>query len=91
MEINPQTTQNVEIGIEKGITIRKALNIYGVFAALALIGSIFTTPISINENMQLFFNEDVMMEPKKIKGFFLFIFGSAFVYFSLVNLYYKNI
>ncbi|KOR80588.1 hypothetical protein AM232_20605 [Bacillus sp. FJAT-21352] len=80
METNPQT---------KEITIRTVLNIYGVFTVLALILSIFTTPISINENMQLFYDEDLIMAAKKIKEFLLFIFGSALVYFSLVNLYYK--
>ncbi|KQU15287.1 hypothetical protein ASG65_27375 [Bacillus sp. Leaf13] len=74
---------------QKEITIRTVLNIYGVFAVLVLILSIFTTPISINENMQFFYNEDLMMEAKKIKEFLFFIFGSALVYFSLVNLYYK--
>jgi hypothetical protein len=89
LEIDQQTSENVEIVTKKEITIRTVLNIYGVFAVLALILSIFTTPISINENMQLFYNEDLMMEAKKIKEFLFFIFGSALVYFSLVNLYYK--
>jgi hypothetical protein len=74
---------------KKEITSRTVLNIYGVFAVLALILSIFTTPISINENMQLFYNEDLKVEAKKVKEFLFFIFGSALVYFSLVNLYYK--
>ena len=91
LDINPQTPRNVEIVTKKAVTIRSVLNIYGVFAVLALISSIFTTPISINENMQLFYNGDLMMEAEKIKEFIFFIFGSALVYFSLVNLYYKNI
>ncbi|MFJ7932582.1 hypothetical protein [Peribacillus sp. NPDC096448] len=74
---------------KKEITLRTVLNIYGVFTVLALILSIFKPPISINENMQLFYNEDLKMEAKKVKEFLFFIFGSALVYFSLVNLYYK--
>ena len=89
LEINPQTSRNVEIVTKKEITIRTVLNIYGVFTVIALILSIFTTPVSINENMQFFYNEDLMMGAKKIKEFLLFIFSSALVYFSLVNLYYK--
>jgi len=89
LEINEQTSGNVEIVTKKEITIRTVLNIYGFFAVLALILSIFTSPISINENMQLFYNKDLMMEAKKIKEFLFFIFGSALVYFSLVNLHYK--
>ncbi|ECO1677991.1 hypothetical protein [Peribacillus frigoritolerans] len=72
------------------ITIRTVLNIYGIFTVLALILSIFTTPISINDNMQLFYDEDLMMEAKKIKEFLFFVFGSALVYFPLVHLNYKN-
>ena len=91
MEINPQTSRNIEIVTKKEITIRKVLNIYGVFTVLALILSIFTNAISINENMQINYNENLIMGAKKIKDFLLFIFGSAIVYFSLVNLYYKYI
>lgn len=88
LEINQQTSENAVT--KKEITIRTVLNIYGGFAVLGLILSIFTTPISLNENMRLFYNEDLMMESKKIKEFLFFIFGSALVYFSLVNIYYKN-
>ncbi|MDF0728409.1 hypothetical protein PY093_17355 [Cytobacillus sp. S13-E01] len=90
MEINPQTSRNIEIVTKKEITIKKVLNIYGVFTVLALILSVFTTPISINENMQFFYNEDLIMGAKKLKEFLIFIFGSAIVYFLSVNLYYKN-
>ncbi|MBP2078425.1 hypothetical protein J2Z64_002689 [Oceanobacillus polygoni] len=88
MEPTPLTSRNTEIG-NKEITFRKGLNIYGTITILGLILSIFTNPISINESMQIFYNEDLMMDEKKLKEFSLFIFGAAFVYFSLVNLYYK--
>ncbi|MBE4910053.1 hypothetical protein IMZ08_18605 [Bacillus luteolus] len=91
METNPQTSRNIEIVTKKEITIRKVLNIYGVFAALTLILSTFTTAISINENMQFFYNEDLIMGKKKINEYLLFIFGSSILYFSSVNLYYKYI
>ena len=80
METNLQTSRNIEIVTKKEITLRSVLNIYGVFTVLALILSIFTTPISINGNMQFFYNEDLMMGEKKIKEFLLFIFGSALVH-----------
>jgi hypothetical protein len=89
LELNPQTSRNIDLVKKKKNAIRKVLNIYGVFTVLALILSIFTTPISINEDMQFFYNKDLIMEAKKIKEFLLFIFSSAIVYFSSVNLYYK--
>ncbi|WP_078544646.1 hypothetical protein [Litchfieldia alkalitelluris] len=89
MAINPQTSQNVEIVTKKEITIRTVLNIYGVFAVIGLILSIFTAPITLSENMNLYFNEEIMMGEKTIKDFLVFIISSAVVYFSFVNLYYK--
>lgn len=52
--------------------------------------SIFTTPISINENMQFYFNEELMMEAEKIKEFLLLIIFSSLLYFFLVNIYHKE-
>ena len=88
METNVQTSQNIEIVTKKEITIRKVLNIYGVFAVIGLLLSIFTNPISLNENMQVYFNEEIMMEPKKVKEFLLFIFLSSSIFFFLVNIYF---
>lgn len=87
--MNSQTSHNSKVVSKKKITIRKVLNIYGIFTVIALILSIFTIPISINENMHFFYSEDLIMEAKEIKEFLLFIFSSALVYFSLINLYYK--
>ncbi|MGM0878211.1 MAG: hypothetical protein ACQEWV_26750 [Bacillota bacterium] len=87
MEVNPQTSHNIEIVTKKEFSIRKVLNIYGAFTFLGLILSIFTVPISINGDMEFFRNE---MEPKKIKEFLLFTFGSAFIYYFLVNIYFKG-
>jgi hypothetical protein len=89
LETNPQTSQNVEIVSKKEVTIRTVLNIYGVFAVLGLILSIVTSPICIDENIQFYFNKELMMGEKKIKEFLLFIFISAVAYFLFVNLYYK--
>lgn len=66
------------------------LNIYGIFAFFALMLSIFTNPISFNENMEFTYYEELIMEKKKIKEFILFICCSVVVYFPLVNLYYKG-
>jgi hypothetical protein len=90
LETNTQTSQSIEIVTKKEITIRTVLNIYGIFTVCALLLSSWTTPISINEDMQLFYNEDIKnkLEEHRME-FFLFILGSSLAYFSLVNLYYK--
>jgi hypothetical protein len=89
LETNPQTSGNVEIVSKKEVTIRTVLNFYGVFAVLGLILSIVTTPVSLDENYQFYFNKELMMGKKKIKEFLLFICIVAVTYFSFVNLYYK--
>lgn len=70
--------------------MRMFLNIYGVFAALGLILSIITHPITSDNNMQLFFDRELMMESDEIKDFLLFIVVSASVYFCLINLYFSK-
>jgi hypothetical protein len=89
LETNPQTSPNVKIVSNQAVTIRTMLNLYGVFAVIGLLLSIVTTPLSIDESFQLYFNKELMMGDKKIKEFLLFIFISAVGYFSFVNLYYK--
>lgn len=89
MEPNTQTSQDIEIYAKKKITIKTVLNIYGYFTVFGLIISIFTTPVSINENMQFYYNEEFMMGEKKTKEFLLFIFCSAIVYLFILNINYK--
>lgn len=74
----------------KIINTRIVLNIYGVFAIFGLILSIFTHPITSDNNMKLFFDRELMMDSDEIKDFLLFIFVSASVYFCLINLYFSK-
>jgi hypothetical protein len=68
-----QTNQNVKIKSEKEFSLRKLLNIIGLFIFGGLALTIITnSPHSTNE----------------IKEFLLFIVGSAFIYYVLVNLYF---
>lgn len=89
LNVNPQNSKEVELYKKRNITIRTVLNIYGVFAIVGLILSIFTIPVSVSEDMQFFYNQELLMGQKKIKEFLLFIFGSAVAYFVLVNVHYK--
>ncbi|MBD8067816.1 hypothetical protein [Bacillus sp. PS06] len=89
MELKTQTSHQIEIVTKKEITIRSVLNLFGIFAVLVLVLSIFTIPISINSAGNLHYNEEIQMESKKIKEFLFFILSSAFVYYLLVNMYYK--
>lgn len=72
------------------MSIKHVANIYGVFTVFALILSIFTHPISINEDMKLFFDKEIMLERSEIKTFLIFIFTSATICFFAVNIYFTK-
>ena len=73
------------------MSIKRVANIYGAFTFFALILSIYTHPISVNDDMKLFFDKEIMLEPSEIKEFLIFIFISATLYFLAVNVYFSNI
>ncbi|MCM3034277.1 hypothetical protein [Niallia sp. MER 6] len=89
MNTNTQMSRDADLYKKKNITIRTVLNIYGIFAVVGLILSIYTIPVSINNNMQFFYNEELLMDQKKIKEFLIFIFSSAVVYFFIQMLITK--
>jgi hypothetical protein len=90
MQIQPQTSKNIEIVTKKKFSTKRVLNIYGLFTVIALILSIFTIPISINEKFQLYYNKELILETYKVKEFLQFTFGSALFFFFLVNIYAKG-
>ncbi|WP_121662058.1 hypothetical protein [Metabacillus litoralis] len=90
MQIQQQTSNNVEIVTKKKLNTKRVLNLYGLFTVIALISSLFTIPISVNENLQLFYNKELLLETYKVKEFLQFIFVSALFFFFLVNIYAKG-
>ncbi|MFD1777207.1 hypothetical protein ACFSFW_00755 [Fredinandcohnia salidurans] len=73
METNVQTSQNVEIVTKKEVSMRKLLNILGIFIFCGLALTNVTNPLpSIDYT----------------KDFLSFIGGSAIIYFLLVNIYF---
>lgn len=90
MQIQQQTSNSVEIVTKKKLNTKRVLNLYGLFTVIALISSIFTIPISVNENLQLFYDKELLLETYKVKEYLQFIFGSALFFFFLVNIYAKG-
>ena len=70
------------------MSIKRVANIYGVFTVFIL--SIFTHPISVNHDMKLFFDKEIMLERSEIKTFLIIIFTSAAIYFFAVNIYFTK-
>jgi len=90
VQIQQQTSNSVEIVTKKKLNTKRVLNLYGLFTVIALISSIFTIPISVNENLQLFYDKELLLETYKVKEYLQFIFGSALFFFFLVNIYAKG-
>lgn len=91
MEIQTQTSQNMKVITKKKFTVTTFLIIYGALSALSLVLSIFTVPISIDENLKFIYDEKLMLKPNEIKEYLLFIFGSTFVYFFILYLRRKDL
>ncbi|MCA1030922.1 hypothetical protein LCL95_07815 [Bacillus timonensis] len=75
METNVQTSQNIEIATKKEVSMRKLLNIIGIFIFCGLALTNVTNPLPSSDYT---------------KEFLLFIIGSAIIYYFLVNIYFKG-
>ncbi|TXC86018.1 hypothetical protein FS935_18370 [Metabacillus litoralis] len=84
MELKPHSSHSINIVTKKKFRIKSVLNLYGIFIFLGLIVSIFTVPLTINEELELTRNK---MEITKIKKYLSFIFSSGIIYFFSVNVY----
>ncbi|MDQ0859719.1 hypothetical protein [Bacillus sp. V2I10] len=88
METNIQTSKSVEPVIKKEVSLRTILNVLGIFIIGGLIFTIVTGPVSLNEKMEFYINEELKMDGKELKEFMPFTFGSAVIYYFLVNIYF---
>ena len=72
METKIQHSKNIEIATRKEVNLKKWLNVIGLFIFGGLVLTTVTNPLPSSENME----------------FLLFIFGSAIIYYFLVNIYF---
>ncbi|MBN6886729.1 hypothetical protein ACUXCC_001801 [Cytobacillus horneckiae] len=90
MQMQSQTSQNTEIVTKREISTRIFLNMYGLLTFIGWMLSIFTIPVSVNEHMEFFYNKELILKTNEIKDFLVFLFCSALIYFSVVNVYFKR-
>lgn len=74
----------------KGISVQKLLNIAGSFMLLGLLISIFTVPFSLNEELQLYYDNRLVLKGEKLEEFLSFVVAAGFAYFMLVRLYFTQ-
>ncbi|MCA1028946.1 hypothetical protein LCM23_23200 [Cytobacillus kochii] len=76
---------------DKKLTIRFALNIYGIFVILGFILSIFTSPISLNEQLQFVYHTEHLLKEEKVIQLIIFLVMGAMIYFTAVNIFYHQL
>lgn len=76
------------MGNEKFFSLRSFLNIYGLVAIIGMALTIYTHPITVSTENEIFFDDSLMMSNHKIKEFLSFLMIISLVYFSSVNIYY---
>ncbi|MEK4967106.1 hypothetical protein MKX29_05300 [Cytobacillus sp. FSL R7-0696] len=76
---------------DKKLTIRFVLNIYGIFVILGFILSIFTSPISLNEQLQFVYHTEHLLKEEKVIQLIIFLVMGAMIYFTAVNIFYHQL
>ena len=75
------------MGFKKFFTLRVVLNTYGVLTILGWMLTIYTHPITVNQENGIFFDQSLMLSDQKIKELLSFLFVVGVIYFSIVNVY----
>ena len=76
--------------VKKILTFRGVLNIYGILTILGWILTIYTHPITVDQENGIFFNQSLMLSDEKMKELLSFLFVVGVIYFSIVNVYYNK-
>ncbi len=90
MLTNIELHQNIKIVTKKEVSLRTLLNVIGIFIFGGLLLTIVTVPFSVNKKMDLYMNNSLKLDFNNLQEFLLFIFGSASIYYFLVNIYFKG-
>ena len=75
------------MGFKNFFTLRVVLNTYGVLTILGWMLTIYTHPITVNQENGIFFDQSLMLSDQKIKELLSFLFVVGVIYFSIVNVY----
>jgi hypothetical protein len=88
MEVNYQKSTHSETITKKELSVRTVLNVVGVIIFFGLLLTILTVPISMNEKLEFFRDEELEMSSKKINEISIFTICVASIYFFLANIYF---
>lgn len=90
LEVQTKAAAEINIHTKENMTIKKALQIYGIFAVIGMFLSNLTIPVSLNEEMQFFLNEELKLSPTELKEFSVFIIVNACVFFGVIHTVFRK-
>lgn len=90
MQVKYEPNVKTNIKTSKRLTLRAVLNYYGVFLTVGLLLTIFTVPVSQNEQLKFYYNTDLVLKDYKLLNFIYFIVVVSSIYFLVVNIYYSR-
>jgi hypothetical protein len=90
LQVNYKPASEQVLKADKTISVQKLLNITGGLMLLGLLVSIYTVPISINEELRLYYDDKLVLKGEKLEEFLSFVFAAGFAYFMLVRLYFTQ-
>lgn len=64
--------------------------IYGIIAICGMIIATFTNPLTVNDNLQLFYDKNQMLNWHEMKNLLIFLLISGSIYFLSVKIYYHE-
>jgi len=75
---------------KSSVSVKKFLNMYGLFTIGILIATIYTHSITGNAEQGIFFDSTLMMSDEKITSLLFFLFIISIIYFTMINVFLKS-
>jgi len=79
-----------EATMKKELTMKRLINIIGLFIFLGMIIMAITNPLTIDPNLGIYQTDKVVIKGKELYNFAIFLLISSFTYFLLVQLYFST-
>ncbi|WP_404458148.1 hypothetical protein [Sutcliffiella horikoshii] len=76
--------------MKKELTMKRLLNIIGLFIFLGMIIMALTNPLTIDPNLGIYQIDKAVIKGKELYNFAIFLLISSITYFLLVQLYFSS-
>ena len=69
---------------------KMVMYIYGIIALCGMFIAAFTNPLTVDNNLKLFYDKNLMLNSYEMKNLLYFLLISGSIYFLSVKMYYRN-